>query len=186
MNETLNTLLNRRSIRAYKDEQIKEEELQAIVQAGLYAPSAMGQQSWHITVVQNKEVITKLIGAIKEGMKNAPVESLRKAAENEKYNPFYGAPTYVIVSGDNSAFSPRVDCAAANENMLLAAASLGIGSCWLGSAEMLFASEKGAEFKKELGIPENYTPFYSAVFGYPASNNAKAAPRKDNTVNYIR
>jgi nitroreductase len=127
VNETLKIIKQRRSIRSFKDEQIKDEELQAILEAGLYAPNA-GGQAWHFTVVQNKELLDRLNIAAKEAAKQHDFEPLRKLGNNEKFNCLYGAPTLVIVSGNEQSLMPLdADCAAATQNLLLAAESIGLG-----------------------------------------------------------
>ncbi|GKU23775.1 nitroreductase family protein [Clostridium folliculivorans] len=186
MSEAIKVLLNRRSTRVFKDEQIKDEELETILEAGKFAPSAINQQSWHFTVIQNKEVIDLLAETFKEVLLNSNQEAMVKRAQSANFKPYYNAPTLIIVSGDKSAVAPKADCGAATENLLLAAEAIGIGSCWLGSSDYIFNSPKAAELKEKLGIPETHEPLYSAIFGYKANDNAKAAPRKENTVNYIR
>jgi nitroreductase len=185
-NETLKTIRNRRSIRSFKSEQIKEEELQAILEAGLYAPSAKNQQAWHFTVIQCKEMLTTLNQETKAMSSQIENEYIRQALSNEKMNIFYGAPTVIIVSGAEEAIVIEADCAAANQNMLLAAEALGLGSCWINFLTFLFNGPKGEQYKKELGIPEGYKPFYSAALGYKKVDVLNAPPRKPNLVNYIK
>ncbi|HEX9062869.1 MAG TPA: nitroreductase family protein [Clostridia bacterium] len=185
-NETINTILKRRSIRAFKEEQIKDGDLELIVKAGLYAPSAMNQQSWHLTVISKKEVIEKINSTAKEIFKNSDVEYLKERAKSEKFDLFYNAPAIIIISGDQSAVLPESDAAAATENILLAAASLGIGSVWVGSSGYIFPTEAGKALKKELGIPDEYKPINIAALGYNAAEAPAAPPRKENKVNYIR
>lgn len=186
MNEMLDILMNRRSIRSYKPEQIKEEELDTILRAGIHAPSAMNQQSWHITVIQNRDMINRINETCRQLFLNSGNDAFKQRAANPDFNLFYNAPTLVIISGDEKAIAPQVDCALAGENMLLAAASLGVGSCWIGVAEFLFGTEAGKKLKGELGIPEGYKPFYSLIFGYNAGDAPEAAARKENNINYIR
>ena len=116
MNEVIQNILNRRSWRSYEEKQIKEEELEQIIRCGLWAPSAMNQQSWHFTVVQNKETIQRIRKGCQEMM------------ETDR-DMFYGAPTLVIVTGKQDNIAPVADCSLAIQNMFLSAASLGIGSC---------------------------------------------------------
>ena len=186
MNEVLKYIEARRSIRVYKTEQIKEEELQAILRAGMYAPSAMNQQSWHFTIIQNKGVVDKINQTCKELLRKSSDKNLQQRAGNESYHVFYNAPTVIIVSGDEKAIMPHTDCAAATENMLIASESLGIGSCWIGIAAFLFNTQEGDVLKKELGIPEGFKPLYIAAFGYKGIESPMAAPRRENTVNYIK
>jgi nitroreductase len=186
MNETLQIIRNRRSMRAFKPEQIKEEELNEILQAAIYAPSATNQQSWHFTVIQNKELIDKLSEDFKEAARKSGNDYLMKVGENEKFHVFYNAPTVILVSGDETKRSAPVDCAAAVENMLLAAESMDIGSCWVGFIANLLNSEEGKHYLKELGIPEGYRQIHSVALGYKKVNRTAAPARKENTVNYIR
>ena len=118
MNEVIQNILNRRSWRSYEEKQIKEEELEQIIRCGLWAPSAMNQQSWHFTVVQDKETIQRIRKGCQEMM------------ETDR-DMFYGAPTLVIVTGKQDNIAPVADCSLAIQNMFLSAASLGIGSCWI-------------------------------------------------------
>ncbi|PAB57890.1 nitroreductase [Anaeromicrobium sediminis] len=186
MNETLQVIKNRRSTRKFKPEQIKEEELEAILEAGIYAPSAHNDQPWNFTVIQNKELMEELNVESKEKCKDFPDELIRKMANNERFNIFYGAPTVIIVSGRDNAIMPQVDCAAATENMLLAAESLDIGGCWNGFVSFLFNSEKGDEYKEKLNIPRGYTPYYGVALGYKKVRVFNAPARKGNVVQYIK
>ncbi len=178
--------MNRRSIRNYKPEQIKEAELKVILDAGVNAPSAMNQQSWHITVIQNKDIIQRINEICRKLLMNSNNEAFKQRASNLDFTIFYGAPMLLIVSGDEKAIAPQVDCALAGGNMLLAAASINVGSCWIGITEYLFGQPEGKELKGELGIPEGYKPFYSIIFGYKAGESPKAAERKGNTINIIK
>ncbi len=185
-NETLTTIKQRRSIRSYREEQIKDDELQAVLEAGLYAPYAMDQM-WHFTVVQNKELLTRLNLAAKETAKLMDMNHLKALGCNEKFDCLCGAPTLIIVSGDeNSPIPLDADCAAATQNMLLAAKSLGIGSCWIYFVMMAFYSPQSVELKRQLKIPEGYKPYYAAVFGYPKDEVVDVADRKPNLITYIK
>jgi nitroreductase len=186
VNETLKIIKQRRSIRSYKDEQIKDEELQALLEAGMYAPNA-GGQAWHFTVVQNKEMLDRLNQEAKEAAMRHDFEGLRALGNNEKFNCLYSAPTLIIFSGNQQAPMPLdTDCAAATENMLLAAESIGLGSCWIFFVLMAFQSPQGPELRKVLKIPESYKPYDSAVFGYKKAAAAKAPDRKPGLITYIR
>jgi nitroreductase len=113
MRNTLDVIKERRSIRKFKPEQIKEEELQAIVESGLYAPSAINKQSWNFTVIQNQEILAELNEATKNVARNLDNEALKRIGENEKYNCFYYAPTVILVSGKDEERSKVMDCSAA-------------------------------------------------------------------------
>lgn len=186
MNEVIQNILNRRSVRVYSEEQIKQKDLELILNAGCYAPSGCNSQSWHFTVVQNKEIMNKLNNDSKKEFSNSENEMFRKMAANENYDIFYKAPTIIVVSGENNPVVPQIDCAAATENMILAAESLGIGSCWIGLVSFLFRSKKVNDYIKILEIPENYEPYYAITLGYKKYPNPKPQPRRGNVINYIK
>jgi nitroreductase len=186
INDTLETIKQRRSIRNFKVEQIKDEELEAILEAGMYAPYAW-EHGKHFTVIQNKELMDRLNTAAKEAAKQMSVGHLRELGNNKDFNCLYNAPTLIIVSGDMQAPMPlEADCAAATENLLLAAESVGVGSCWIFFVLLAFNSPQGSELRKELKIPEGYKPYYSAVFGYKNVETIDAADKKPNIITYIR
>lgn len=186
MNEVIQSILDRRSIRVYSDEQIKQEDLDSILKSGLYAPSGCNMQPWHFTVVQNKELIHELNIETKKELLKCGNEQFVNYAKNEAYNVFYNARTIIIVSGEKSALVPQIDCAAATENMNLAAESLGIGTCWIGLITFLFRSQRAETYIEKLEIPDGYEPYYAITLGYKKYPNPKPQPRRENTVNYIK
>jgi len=185
MNEVVQNILNRRSVRVYSGEQIKPEDLELILQSGLYAPSACNTQPWHFTVVQSKEIIDTLSVETKQELMTCDNDYFKEFGSNEKYNLFYNAPSIIIVSGEKNSMAPETDCAAAAENMILAAESLGIGSCWIGLLAFLFKGAKAQQHLEELKIPEGYEPYYAITLGYKKYPNPKPQQRRENTVNFI-
>lgn len=186
MNETLSVIRSRRSIRAYKAEQIADSELQQILESALYAPNAMNQQKWHFTVIQDKNVLDRMVAIIKESIDNSGNEFLRQRASTPDYNTFYNAPTVILISADEKGHLVQVDCGLAAQNITLAAESLNIGSCVIASSALLFTSEKGNEFKNELGIPDGYNHVCTIALGYKVSENPVAPPRNKAVINYVR
>lgn len=186
MNETINTIKNRRSIRQYKAEQLTDSELQHILDSALYAPNAMNQQKWHFTVIQNKDMLDRMVKIIKENIMNSGNEFLMQRASAPDYHTFYNAPTVILISGDEKAQWIQIDCGLAAQNITLAAESLNIGSCVITSSGFLFASEKGNQFKKELGIPEGYSHICTIALGYKTSENPAVPPRNKDVINYVR
>ena len=183
MNKVLETIKNRRSIRKYSSEQIKNEELDIILESAIYAPTGHNDQPWHFTVIQNKELIDEMSVESKKLMAESPVDWMAKMGKSEQLHLFYNAPTVIVVSGKKDAVSPLVDCCAAIQNMLIAAESLDIGSCWIGLVKFFFENpENVAKFN----LPENYEPYYAVCFGYKGSLNNKAPERNKNVVNYIK
>jgi nitroreductase len=170
MNETIATILRRRSVRSFQPEPVGQAEVEAMLEAGRYAPSAMNQQPWHFTVIRNPELLRKLEENCKTTFLESNVESLREIAQQEGFSVFYHAPLMVIISGDPGAIAAQYDCTLAMENMMLAATSLGLGSCWTHAVMMFLATEKGKAIFREIGVifPEGHQPYAAAVFGWPA------------------
>ena len=172
MNEALQNLLTRRACRAYSGEQIKEEELNAILEAGKYAPTGMGKQSPIIVVIQDPEKLSQ-------------VEKLNAAVMGQDGgHPFYGAPTLVVVFGDTSLPFGISDGNLVIGNLLNAANAVGVDSCYIWRAREAFDSEEGKALKKEWDIPENYVGIGNVILGYgKGEGKREAAPRK---ADYIR
>lgn len=185
MNETIKVIYNRRSIRKYKPKQIPDSEIQQILDCALYAPNAGNQQMWHFTVIQNKEMLDRMVAIIKENIMNSGIEFLIEKASAPGYHTFYHAPTVILVTGDEKTQFIQLDCGAAAQNIALAATSLNIGSCLMTSSGFLFASEEGNELKKELGIPDGYNHICAIALGYKDCENPDAPPRNKDVITYI-
>jgi nitroreductase len=175
MNETLQTIARRRSVRRFKDGQIKDAELRAILEAGLQAPSGHNDQSCFFLAVQDKAVLKDISEGSKAAMKMAPVDWVANAGANENFHIFYNAPTAVIVAARKDAVAPLADACAAIQNMLLAAESLAIGSCWIGFVRFHF---QNPEAYSKLGIPEGYEVQYGAALGYKPDGPAANPPAR--------
>lgn len=182
MNEVLKAIAGRRSIRQYRGEQIKDAELKAILEAGLQAPSGHDSQPWHFTVIQKRELIDEISAGSKTAMRKSGVDWIVKLGEAEKYNIFYNAPTIVLLAAKKDALSPVADVSAALQNMVIAAESLGIGSCWMGFATFYFLD---AQNYKKIGIPEGYEVLYGMTLGYKPAG-WKAAPRQRKYEDFYR
>ena len=185
MNAVLDCIRDRRSVRSYKPDAVADSELQAVLEAALYAPSAANQQPWHFTVIRSREVLDAMNRDTKEHFKSSEVPHFRRFAESEQFNVFHNAPLAIIVSGDERAMLPAVDCAAATENILIAAESLGLASCWINAAIHLFQGAKAAEWLGRLGIPEGFRPMYAVTLGYAAGEKGQAPARKGNNITYV-
>lgn len=194
MNEILQNILTRRSIRTYKTEQILDTELEAILEAAKYAPSGSNSQTWHFTVVQNEEKLTQLNTLVREAFKTMVVDDTtyhakikgQKAAENNNYNFYYHAPTLIIVSNDREYSNAMADSALSLQNIFLAAHSLHIGSCWINQLAWFSDEPAVREALTTFGIPENYKVYGAAALGYNSGNQPNASPRKDGTISIIK
>ena len=159
MNETLNTIFSRRSIRAFTDKNIDDQTLETILKAGMYAPSAVNNQPWHFVVVRNKETMNKV-------MQVHPYSKMLKTAN-----------VLIVVCASQSTeiqkmFFPQ-DLGACTENILLAAKSLGIGSVWLG---VYPSDDRVCEIAEIFDTPNDIVPFGLIALGYP--NEEKNDPNR--------
>ncbi len=170
MNETVKTLTSRRSMRHFKKEQLLENELQEVLQAAVNAPTGGNRQSALMVVVQDEKMVRKLSAM------NAAV--LGKT----DIDPFYGAPTVVVVLADTQIPTWKEDGSLVLGNLMNAAYSMGIGSCWIHRAYQVFESEEGKALLKEWGIPETYAGVGHCILGYADGEEREITHRAD----YIR
>ncbi|MCX7747468.1 MAG: nitroreductase family protein [Clostridia bacterium] len=132
-------------------------------------------------------MLVKLNLAAKEVAKQMDIEHLKELGNNESFNCLNNAPTRVIVSGNEQTFVPlEAECASATQNLLLAAESIGLGTCWIFFIMLAFNSPQGSELRKELKIPEGYKPYYWAVIGYKQDTAINVPDRKPGLITYIR
>jgi len=187
MNQTLNDIKDRRSIRTFKPEQVSEEDLNIILEAGKAAPSSMNRQPWHFTVIQDKDLLDQIVEENKQIVLDSPaLMQINGWINAPNYHNFYHALTVILISGDKENIWHVCDCALAMENMSLAAWAIDVGSCIVVSTRFLFAGDKGGEYMKKLGIPAGYTPLYTLALGYNAAGLPDGPPRKADCVNYVR
>lgn len=168
-NEVIKTLTERRSVRRYIKKQVEEEKLELILKAGTYAPSGMGSQSPIMVVVQDPETISLL-------------SRLNAVAMGSSGDPFYGAPTVVIVLADKNMWTCVEDGSLVMGNLMNAAFSLGVDSCWIHRAKEVFETKEGKELLKKWGIGENYIGVGNCILGY--RDGALSSPRARKS-NYI-
>ena len=167
--EALEVLKNRRAIRAYKPEQISEEELNAVLEAGMYAPTGAGTQGVQIVVVQSPEYVAK-------------VDALNAKVIGKDIHPYYGAPTIILVFETPECRTHELDGAAVCTNMVNAAYAAGLGSCWIHRCKPMFEMEEGKALLKEWGLPEDLTGVASMALGYADCEHPEPKPRKEGYV----
>jgi len=180
-NSTVETIMNRRSIRSYKAEQIKQEELDIILECGINAPSARNLQPWAIRVIQSEDMINELNHDYNNFMKKASLTASSNTSEN---HVLFGAPTFILIAGDTSKAYAQNDCGMLAQNMLLAAESMGIGTCVLGGIVRFINSPQGNYFRKKLDLPNNYQLFIGIVMGYK-NEYPSAKPREKTKIKII-
>lgn len=182
-NQVVDCIMSRRSIRAYKPEQIKDEELKTILECGINAPSARNSQPWEVRVMQNKEAIENLNKEVIADMIEKRPEAKERFAD-ENASVFFHAPTLLVVAYDTTQYWGQSDCGMLVQNVLLAAESMNIGSCAVGCCREYINSPKAANFVKSLNLPENYVVYLTVTLGYK-DENPDAKPRDDKKVAYM-
>ena len=188
MNEVVNAILERRSIRSYQEKAIEKETLERIVTAGMYAPSSRGIQPWHVTVVTNAGKIAEITAQVKAAILRANVERYFAQAKNDNYSVnFHKAAAFVIVSANESeTLCAAEDCSLVLGTMFLAAHSFGIGSCWINQLGCVTDEPEFRAFLTSLGVPPTHSVQCAAAFGYPEGPVPAPRPRRENTVNYVK
>ena len=170
MNEVIEKIVTRRSVRKYKPDMVPSDVIDEILKAGTYAATGMNRQSPIIISVTDKALRDKL------SKMNA------KIMGKPDMDPFYGAPVVLIVLADKSYPTYLYDGSLVMGNLMLAAHALNIGSCWIHRAKEEFESEEGKEILKSLGIEGNYEGIGHCSLGYSAEEDIKTSPRKENYI----
>ena len=190
--EVMHCIRSRRSIRRFTEEQIDDSQLDAILDAATWAPSGSNNQTWLFTAVQNKDVLAKINEALRQGFLNWTPDddypAKKKAvvnARNEAHKYFYQAPTLIIASNVPNYQNGMADCATALQNIFLAAASLGLGSCWINQPRWLTNDLPLRTLLASIGLPEHHILYGAAAIGRPA-HTPRAPERKEGTVNIVR
>ena len=170
MNETVKTILERRSVRKFTDAKIAKDDLLTLTQCGLHAPSARGTEKWHFTIINDDKLIDELKG-IMQGLLN-----------NENYN-MYDPTALIIVSTDRTLKFGVDDNACALENIFLAATSLGIGSVWINQLRDFNDAPELRSFLDKLEVPSDHVVYGIAALGYPA--DVPAPKERKGTFKYF-
>ena len=166
-NSVIEAIESRRSIRSYRPDKVPDEMLDKIVEAGTFAATGSGKQSPIIIVVKDRSMRDRL------SRMNADIMGVDT-------DPFYGAPVVLIVLADRSVPTYIYDGSLVMGNLMLAAHSLGIGSCWIHRAKEEFESPEGKEILRDLGIEGDYEGIGHCILGYPEGNAPEVKPRKGN------
>ena len=170
MNVTINDIVSRRSVKRYLDKAVAYELVETIVKAGTYAPTGMNRQSPIIIAVTNKVLRDKL-------------SRMNAAILGSENDPFYGAPVVLAVLAKKDVNTRVYDGSLVMGNMMIAANSLGLGSCWIHRAKEIFDSEEGQTLLRELGVNGEYEGIGFCIVGYAAPNATK--PQSERKPDYV-
>lgn len=193
-NQVLENISKRRSIRKYEKDQISDEKLSLIIEAGRFAPSGGNNQTNHFIVIQNREVLQELKNMVeKEFAKMEIKENTYKSIKNSilaskkgGYNFIYNAPTLIVAANQKGYGNSIADCSVALENMMLAATSLDIGSCWINQLHWLDDNKYVRSYMMKLGLYENETICGGLALGYSQMSEMTPLKRTGNTVTYVK
>jgi nitroreductase len=181
LNPVIEAIKSRRAIRSYEDKPVSESAIQTMLEAATYAPSAINVQPWKFTIVTNKAEMKRLSDIAKPmlvrmlpDVGDEGLVGLKKRLSDPNYNIFYNAPLLIFVSGLKSPYAVY-DCSMAAQNMMLAAYTLGVGSCWIGTAVALANEPK---VKASFGVPEDHEVHAAIIFGYPKGGFPKAPEKR--------
>lgn len=195
VNPTLETIARRRSVRAFLPEQLKEETLQAILDAGRNAPSGGGSRTTHLFVIQNAGVLRRIQAVVEHAFAQMELrDDLYKSLQNSirlsqkgGYEFFFRAPTFIIAANRRGYGNAMADSACVLENMMIAAASLDVGACWINQLHWLDENEEVRAVLRELGLSGEETVTGGLALGYPKAENAFRVLKKDgNPITYLR
>lgn len=193
-NQVLEVISKRRSIRKYKKEQISSEKLSLIVEAGRFAPSGGNNQTSHFIAIQNRETLEELKSMVekefaKMEIKEDTYKSIKNSISASKkggYNFTYSAPTLIVAANQKEYGNAMADCSVALENMMLAAVSLDIGSCWINQLHWLDDNKYVREYMLKLGLSKDETICGGLALGYPQMSEMAPLKRTGNTVTYVK
>ncbi len=172
-NEILKAIRERRSIRRYKPDQVTDEELQTVLEAGTWAATGMGKQDPWIVAVQDSAVCDRL-------------RAMNAEVMGTTSDPYYGAPTIVLVFASRDWGNNVKDGSLVLGNMMLAAHSIGLASCWINREDVMFATEEGKQLLKDWGLPEDVVGIGALALGYAASHPHTVKPRKEGYYRVIK
>lgn len=164
-NQVLDTIMQRRSIRAYKPDQISEDQLEALIKTALISPTASNRQKFHFTVVQNKEIINELEEDVVRVLTKAASPAILERINSRKGKIIFDAPTLIVLSAEPTPYA-ALDAGIAVQSLALAAKSMGLDSVILGMIAYTFQSENAEEWKKRLLFPEGYEFTIGIAIGY--------------------
>ncbi len=178
----IETIEARRSIRVYKDTPVEREKLQLLAECGVKAPSALNRQEWEVRIVDSKEWINDCTATYLKAVEGTGKADYLTKDPNFK-NIFRNAAALIFVAAPEGLFS-GVNVGMLGENMMLAATELGLGTCCLGSVQMIFSEPSMAEYLASLGFSEDYKLSYALAVGYP-DESPDAKPRDMAKVKFL-
>lgn len=184
-NQVVKTIMDRRSVRAYQAEQIRQDQLDTIMQCAINAPSALNKQSWEVRVIQNADLLARINQSFVDKAKGKELQGSAARAQEPGFSVFHGSPTLIIVAKDkNNHYSP-IDCGLLAQNILLSAESMGIGTCVVGNMAGILNDPDSKHFLEEIKMPDTHEVAFGIAIGYKAEN-PEAKPRDASKIIYCK
>jgi nitroreductase len=184
----LDAIWKRRAIRRYSSKSVEEQVVHALLDAAVQAPSAMNLQPWSFAVIQQTKLLQKLSDQAKDFLLKDP--KWKAASEHGKlpladpeFDIFYGATTLIVICAKAEGFSPTADCYLAGQNLMLAAYSMGLGTCPIGFARDVLQNKS---WTKNLEIPEDSIPVFPIIVGYPLGATPTVKRDPPHILSWIR
>lgn len=184
-NVVVETIMNRRSIRSYMPEQVKQEQLDTIIQCAINAPSALNRQSWEVRVIQNADLLNRINASFVEKAKGKKLQGSAARAQEPGFSVFHNAPTLIVVAKDKANPYSAVDCGLLAQNILLSAQSMNIGTCVVGNTASILNDPDSKVFLEEMNIPDTHEVAFGITMGYK-NESPEAKPRDINKVQVIK
>ena len=182
MNTTIDTIMARKSIRAFKPEPVTKEQLETLINVALTSPTARNTLNWHFTFIQNNETILEFEKDIVEGIMNGDVEVLKERTKERGNKAVYDAPLLVVISAEKTQYS-HIDGGIAVQSLAIAAKSMGLDSVILGLPALVFEGNRAEHWTKELNFPKGFEFVISIAIGHGAmGGNEKALDKSKITI----
>ena len=184
--EVMDAIRARRSVRAYRGTPVGRDALGRIIEAATLAPSAMNEQPWTFTVVTNQSLLSEISRSAKamllvQSAEDSHINHMRDMLSDPKFEIFYGAPALIVISAPKSSSWAIEDCALAAENLMLAARTEGLGSCWIGFAQAWLDTQEG---HAAIRLEDTFLPVAPIIVGHPKDTPA-TVPRRAAKVQWV-
>lgn len=184
-NEVVDAMMSRRSIRSYKPEQITDAQLDTIIECAINAPSAMNRQAWEVRVIQDPAMLKAINDGFVQYAKGKNMQGSASKSEEPEFSVFHGSPTLIVVASQKGNGSSQVDCGLLGQNILLAAESMNIGTCVVGSVIAYLSTPEAKDLVSKMNFSEGFEPLYSISVGYK-NESPDAKPRDKSKVQVIK
>ena len=182
-NIVVENIMNRRSIRSYKPEQVKDSELEIILECAINAPSALNKQSWEVRIIQDQALINEINQGFVQYASDKQMQGNASRSQEAGFSVFHGAPTVILVAAREGG---AIDCGLLGQNILLSAESMNIGTCVIGGViGYLNTPEAQENIVPKFKLSEGFKPLYTISLGYK-NETPKAKPRDKTKVQFIK